>query len=208
MLKILFAAGVLDVQVVAGIDNSLRRHPPGSLILLPIVPPRQAAGKLLELDRLGLGVVLPAFRQGLFVVPDLPGRPSTVEEEEVGGDAGIGGEDPVGEADDGVEVELLEELLLNPGADAVAEQGAIGDDHPGPPRLRLPLELAHDELEEEKRRFRSLHFGREVVEDTLLLLAPEWRVGEDHIHPLLIADLIEGEAKAVVRVDPGVGGDH
>lgn len=88
MLEVIFAGGILDVQVVAVFDNPLHRHPPGVLVLLPVVPPCQAIGKFLELDRLGFGVVLPPFRQRLFIVPDLFRRPGAVEEKEVGGDTG------------------------------------------------------------------------------------------------------------------------
>ena len=41
-------------------------------------------------------------------------------------DAGVGVEDAVGQADDGVQVALCEQLLLDAGLDAFAEQGAVG----------------------------------------------------------------------------------
>lgn len=96
MFEVLFAAGVLDVQVEAALHDPLYRHTPGPVVLYTILPPAQAGVELLELDRLGLGVVLPPLRERLLVVPDLPGRAGTVKEEEVGGDAGVGSKDPVG----------------------------------------------------------------------------------------------------------------
>ena len=90
MLEILFAAGILDVQVVAVFDDPFYRHQPGPVVLLPVVPPGEADAELLKLDLLGLGVILPTLGERLFVVPDFLGRAGTVEEEEVGGDAGIG----------------------------------------------------------------------------------------------------------------------
>ena len=48
---------------------------------------------------------------------------------------GVGREDAVRQADDGVQVELLEQLLLDPGADAIAEQRAVGNDDGGPAGL-------------------------------------------------------------------------
>ena len=87
--------------------------------------------------RLGLGVVLAAFGQRLLVVPDVLGRAGAVEEEQVRRDAGVGREDAVGQADDGVQVELLEQFLLDAGADAVAEERAVGHDHGGARGRRL-----------------------------------------------------------------------
>ena len=91
----------------------------------------QAAGEFLELDRLRLGVVLSALRQRLLVVPDLLRRTGAVEEEQIGRDARVRREDAVGQADDGVQVEVLEQLFLDPRADAVAEERAVGHDDGG-----------------------------------------------------------------------------
>ena len=201
MLKILLAAGILDVQVVAVFDDSLHRYSPGPLVLLPVVPPGEAYAELLKLDRLGLGVIFPSFRERLFVVPDLPGRAGTVEEEEVGGNAGIRGKNTVGETDDGMEVEILDEPLLDSTADAVTEEHPVGHNHPGPPRFRLTPEFTHNKLKEEERRLRGLHLGGEVVENPVLLFAAKGRVGEDDIHPVPVADLVQGKTKGVVRVD-------
>ena len=45
-----------------------------------------------------------------------------------------------------MEVKLLEQFLLDAGADAVTEEGAIGHDDARPARLGRSLELTHDEL--------------------------------------------------------------
>jgi hypothetical protein len=68
-----------------------------------------------------------------------------------------------------------------------------------PPRRRLAAghrgaghaQLAHDVLQEEQRGFRRLHVGREVGLDADLFLAAEGRVGEDDVHPLAVADLVD-----------------
>jgi hypothetical protein len=59
------------------------------LVFLPVLPPLDERLELLELERLGLGVALPAFWQRMFVVPDLPGRAGAIEEKEVRRDARI-----------------------------------------------------------------------------------------------------------------------
>ena len=131
MGDVLLGARVLAVEVAVVGEQFGGRHLPGAVVLLALAPPGQAGGELLELDRLGLGVVLPALGQGVLVVPDFLGRAGAVEEQQVRGDGGVGREDAVGQAHDGVEVELLEQLLLDAGADAVAEERAVGHDHGG-----------------------------------------------------------------------------
>ena len=84
----------------------------------------------------GLGVVLPAFGQRLFVIPDFPRRAGAVEEQQVRRDARVGREHAVGQADDGVEVEFLEQFFLDARAHAVAEQRAVGHDDGGTAWLR------------------------------------------------------------------------
>ena len=66
---------------------------------------------------------------------------------------------------------------------------------------RLALELAHDELEEQQRRFRGLPVFGEIALDALLLLAAEGRIGEDHVHAIFLADFGELEAQSVAGVD-------
>ena len=131
MGDVFLGARVLAVQVAA-VGQQLRgRHLPGRFIFLPVGPPLDQGGEFLELDGGCFGVVLAAFGERLFVIPDLAGRAGAVEEQDVGGDAGVGGKDTVGQADDGVEVEFLEEFFLDASADTIAKQGAIGDDHGG-----------------------------------------------------------------------------
>ena len=80
----------------------------------------------------GLGVVLPAFGQRLLVVPDFFRRPGAVEEQQVGRDARVRREHAVGQPDDRVQVEVLEQFLLDPRADAIAEERAVRHDHRRP----------------------------------------------------------------------------
>ena len=168
MFEVLFGGRVFDVEVdgeeipvVVVFEYVFSRNFPGSLVLFFALAPDKAAGKFLELNRLSFGVVLPPFGERLLVVPDLFGRAGTIEEEKVGGDAGVRREDAVGEADDGVEVELLEQFFLNARADAVAEECAVGNDDTGSARLRLTPEFAHNELEKEQGGFSRLFvFGK------------------------------------------------
>ena len=118
------AVGVVFPQIFYG-------NLPGAVGFLSLVPPFGAIGELFELDGLGFGVVLPAFGEQLLVVPDFLGRMGAVEDHEIRRDARARGEDAVGKADDGVEVEVLHQLFFDPGADTVAEEGAVGRDDGG-----------------------------------------------------------------------------
>ena len=101
--------GVLEVEVVvAGLDL-VDGDLPRLLVLDAVVPPLAFGRELLEADRLGLVVL---FTPG-GLIPDFGGRPALGEEEQVGLDAGVGGEDALRQADDGVavgEVDLLADL--------------------------------------------------------------------------------------------------
>ena len=115
MLEVLLGVGILDVEVdgdqgsvVVVLENISSADFPSVIILFSVLAPRKAGSKLLVLDGLGLRVLFAAFRERLFIVPNLVCQAGAVEEEEVGGDAGVRCEDAVGEADDGVEIKLLE----------------------------------------------------------------------------------------------------
>src|SRR2546427_7159671 len=91
-----------------------------------------------------------------------------------------------------MEVELFEQLLLDAGAHAVAEERAVRYDDGstrGPFRRRGPaVQLTHDQLKEEERGLGRLPVIGEVALDALLLLSAERRVGEDHVHAVFLAD--------------------
>jgi hypothetical protein len=69
---------------------------------------------------------------------------------------------------------------------------------PPPPYL---AQLPHDELQEQQRGLRRLFVFREIALDAFLLLAPEGRVGENHIHAVALADVSELEAEGVAGVN-------
>lgn len=82
----------------------------------------------------------------MLVVPNLFCGLALLEEEEVRLDAGIGRENAVREPDDGVEVALRQEYLLDPGLDAFAKEGAVREDDGCPASV---FEEMHDQDEEE-----------------------------------------------------------
>ena len=150
--------GVLEIEVVVASLDLVDRDLPGDFVFLALLPPVDAGLQVLEADRLGHRVGLLALGDAVLVVPDFLGRRALLEEEQVGADGGVGFEDAVGQADDGVEVALLQQVFLQPRLDAFAEQGAVGQDHGG---AAVGFEQAHDEGEEEVGGLAGLEVFRE-----------------------------------------------
>ncbi len=119
---------------------------------------------------------------------------------------GVGREDAVRQADDGVQVELLEQLLLDAARRRRRRRACRSGTTTAAPAGRaggrgLPAQLAHDELEEEQRGLGGLLVLGEVALDAALLLAAEGRVGEDDVHAVLVADLGELRGEGVAGID-------
>src|SRR5438270_13384099 len=99
MLEIPFVIGILDVQVALVSKNLLDRHFPCSFVLFTLVPPGDAFSELLELQGLCFAVAIAPLGKRLLVVPDLAGAWflsvgfAGFEEDQVGGDTRVGGED-------------------------------------------------------------------------------------------------------------------
>src|SRR6185503_4212726 len=76
-------------------------------------PPLFLGVEFLEADGLGLVVALHARRIRVLAIPDFLRGLAFGEEQQIGLDAGVGSENAVGQADDGVEVALLKQFLLD-----------------------------------------------------------------------------------------------
>ena len=204
----LFAdVGVLDVEVVVARNDVGDRHLPGLFGLHArgkavglVAPPVDLGFEFLEAHGLGLVVALHAFGIGVLVVPDVLGGPALGEEQQVGLDAGVGIEHAVGQADDGVQVALFQQGLLEAGLHAFAEQKAIGQDHGG---AALVLEQLDDEGHEQVRRFARAQVGGEVVLDAVFFHAAKRRVGDDDVDAVRVAVVFVGAGQSVVVADVG-----
>ena len=118
-----------------------------------------------------------------------------LEEQQIGADGGVGPEHGVGQTDDSVEVALRHQVLLEAGLDALAEQGAVGQDHGG---AAARFQQTDDEGEEQVRRLPRAEVLREVGLDAVLLLAAEGRIGEHDVHPVLPLPADVGPRQGVV----------
>ena len=139
------AVRVLEVEVeVAGLDR-VDRDAPGLLVFHAgfeavglVAPPKALALEFLDADGFALVVALGAGRIGVLVIPDVGGGRAFGEEEEVGADAGVGIEDAVGQANDGVEVALGDEGFLDAGLTPSPKRVPSGSTSPArPPGLRI-----------------------------------------------------------------------
>src|SRR5690606_32111006 len=109
-------------------------------------PPLGAFGELFVAHGPGLCVALTAFRWFDLVKPGLLGGACLVKEQEVRRDLGVGSEDALGKADDGVQVALVHQLLLDLCSDALAEEGAVReDDGAAAVRLEFPDDLVKEQ---------------------------------------------------------------
>ena len=84
---------------------------------------------MLEPDRSSHGIGLLPFGHPVLVEPDISGRLTLLEEQQIGPDGGVGTEHGIGQAHDGVEVTFLHQVFLETGLDALAEQRAVRQDH-------------------------------------------------------------------------------
>ena len=123
--------GILAVEIVVARLNLVEADLPGDLGFLAVftlcpAPPVDAALQVLDADRPGHRVSLLACWHMVLVEPDFPGRHALLKEQQVGADGRIGFEHAVGQAHDGVQVALFQQVLFEAGFYAFAEQRAIG----------------------------------------------------------------------------------
>ena len=192
--------GVLEVEVVVTGLDLLDGDFPGCFVFLPLVPPVDTWLQMLEADGFGHGVGFLPLGDAVLVEPDFLGWGSFLEKKQICADGGIGLEDAVRQADNGVEVALLQQVFLEPRLDAFAEEGAVRQDHCG---AAAGFEKAHDEGKEEIRRLACLEVFGKVGLDAVFLSPAEGRIGEDDIHPVRLGVADIGAGQGVVMADEG-----
>src|SRR3546814_19158533 len=89
----------------------------------------------------------------------------------------------MGQANDGVQVALREQMLLEPGLHAFAEQGSVREHHR---RNTTRAKQADEQREEQVSRLTGAQMGGEVALDPVLFLAATGRIGEDDIDATLL----------------------
>ncbi len=213
MADLLADVRVADVEVVVARGDVLDADFPGLLSLdagfetvFLGAPPVDLGLELLEAHGLALVIVDDALRVGVLVEPDFLGGGLLAlgflgEEEDVGLDACVGIEDAVGKADNGVELALFQEVFLEAGLHALAEEEAVGQDDGG---AAVVFEQLDDERHEEVGGLAGAEVGREVVFDAVFFGAAERGIGDDDVDAVLVAVVFVG---GVVVTDLGGGVD-
>ena len=169
--------------------------------LLPIAPPIHGGGEVLQLHGFGLREVLIPLGHVQPIEPSLLGGAGAVEEEDVGGDGGIGRKDAAGHTNDGVEVELRQQLLFQVDLGIVgAEQEAVGQDHRRPAALLQPV---HDDRHKQVRGLGAGQVVGEMILDLRLLAAAVGRVHKDHVELIVLGVVQHVLQQGVVVIDPG-----
>ena len=150
---------------------------------------------MLKADRPGHGVGFLALGHAMLVVPEFLRGRAFFEEKKIGADGGVGFEDAVGQAHDGVQVALLKQMLFQPGLDAFAKQRAIGQYHGS---TATGFEQAHDEGKKEVCGLSGLKVLGKVALNAVLFAAAEGRIGEHNIHPVALGIADIGPGKGVI----------
>ncbi len=134
----------------------------------------------------------------MFVEPDFLRRLAFLEEQQIGADAGVGLEHAVGQADDGVQVALFQQVLLEPGLDAFAKQRAVRQHDGG---ATAGLEQTDDERQKQIGGFLGAEVRGEVASRCRPPPAAEGRIGEDDVHAVAVAVADIGPGQGVVVAD-------
>lgn len=172
-----------DFAVVVGFED-----------FFAVVPPVHYGLAVFQAHGLRLAEVLVAFGHVEAVEPGFLGaepcrrafRLFVVEEQDVRRDAGVGAKDAARQANDGVQVEFAEQLLLDGEFCAVGtEQESVGDNYARTTHL---FEAIHDEHNEKVGGFAALHARREVQLGVHAGAAAIGRVHADAIHLVAVLE--------------------
>jgi hypothetical protein len=120
------AVRVFIVQVVVAGFDVLDADFPGLLgFLAPCsirpTPPIDATLQMFDADGFSHGIGFLGSRHLVFVVPDVLSRLAFFKEQQIGAYAGVRLEDAVGQADDGVQVALFQQMFLEAGFNTFTE---------------------------------------------------------------------------------------
>ena len=115
----------------------------------------------------------------MFVKPDGIGGFALVKEQQVGFDRGVRGKHTFRQADDGVQVALAQQQLLELGLEAVAEHKAIRQYHGG--AAIFFQQFFDDQRHEHVGGFPGFKIAGKIGTDAILLIAAERRIGNQAI---------------------------
>ncbi len=176
---------------------------------LTIVPPVLYGLGMLHLHRFGFAEVFVAVGHIQAIKPSFFGAEAlgcvigllVVEEKDIGGDAGVGRKDGAGQTDDGVQVELAEQVFLDGQLCAVgAKEESVWDDDAA---AAARLEPVHDEGDEEVGGFAAAVGAREVALHAGAGASAVGRVHPDDIYAVALLEVAHVGAERVAMADVG-----
>src|SRR5690606_9848681 len=135
-----------------------------------------------------------------LVVPDVLCRLALGEEQQVGGDRGVGLKHGVGQAHDGVQIAVFQQFLADTLFDAIAGQGTIRQDNGGAATV---LEQMDHQDQEQVRRFLGAVGLREVVLVIVGNHTTKGRIGDDHVYPIFARVFAQGPLQRVTKLNAG-----
>ena len=87
-----------------------------------------------------------------------------------------------------MQIELAQQLLLDPRRDAIAKERPVRHDDSGAAGPRLAAQLTHDELEEEQGCLAGLLVFRKVGKDAALFFTAEGGIRQNNIDTIAVTD--------------------
>ena len=176
---------------------------------LAVGPPVLYGLGVLHLHRFGFAEVFVAVGHVQAIKPSLFGAEAldcvvglfVVEEKDVGGNAGVGRKDGAWQTDDGVQVELAEQIFLESQFGAVgAKEESVGDDDAA---SAARFEPVHNEGDEEVGGFAASIGAREVALHAGAGASAVGRVHPDDIHAVALLEIAHVGAERVAMADVG-----
>lgn len=192
--------GIFYIKSISILSNCLYRYLPGQLALFPLLPPLFQVLKLAFLYRLRLGICLNSFGKFVLPVPDLFSRLALDEEKQIRRHARVGLEHRIGQTHDRMEVTALQEMLAYALLHPVAGERPVGQHDR---RAATLFQVADHEHQEQVRTFRGAVVLGKVGLSAVGYGRAEGRVGQDHVHPVLLADAGVFPVQAVGIIDVG-----
>jgi hypothetical protein len=123
-----------------------------------------------------------------------------VKKEQVGLDAGVGGEDAIGQADNRVKLAVLHEELFDLRLHAFAKERAIRKNDSSAPALVLE-QLFHDEDKEHVGSLAGADVAGVITADSLFLQTAERWIGDHAIHALGEFPFVPAFAEGIAVLD-------
>ena len=135
----------------------------------------------------------------MFKKPDISSGSALFKKQDIGGNTGVRGKHALGQAHNGVQIEILQQFFFQGGLDPFAKQKTIRQDHGS--AACIGFEQVHDQGHEQISRFAGLVTGQKVFLNAIFFHAPKGRVGDNNIHPVFDSIVTKGTGQSIIMAD-------